>query len=196
MLIKPPVVVSAPDVEPVTLEDTKEFMHVTGNNENTRIEGLITTARLRCEAELGQAFITQTLDIYFDAFPSCIELPRNPVQGVTSITYYDSNGDLQTLATSAYVVDLRSVPARIIPARGTSWPVTEPDHPNAVVVEFVAGYGDSLSSPQISSVDSVPQNLKTAVMTLTQHLFDHPLSSDLPAAVRLNLFSDHQLFKV
>ena len=196
MLIKPPVAVDGPDEEPVSLEETKEFIHVTGNAENYRISALITTARLSCEAELSQAFITTTFDLYFDAFPAVILLPRNPVQGVVSISYYDSNGDLQTLDSSLYRVDLRAVPARIQPARDASWPETESDHPNAVIVEFVAGYGDSISSPQISSVDSVPENIKTAIKTLVQHLLDQPLSTEIPAAVRVNLYSDHQLFKV
>ena len=74
-----------------------------------------------------------------------IYLPRNPVQSVESITYYDTDGVKHTLDPATYILDSDSEPARIIPAPNASWPATQ-NRPGAVEVRFVAGYGDNGSS--------------------------------------------------
>lgn len=105
---------------------------------------LIAAARGHAEQELKRKLITQTLDAYFDSFPSEILLP--PLQSVTSIVYTDDAGDEQTLSASLYTVDAVSIPARIVPAYGQAWPSTR-DQPNAVRVRFVAGYGLAAAVP-------------------------------------------------
>lgn len=115
---------------------------------------LIASARAAAELELRRKLITQTLDAYFDAFPAfpnerfatprCFLLP--PLQSVTSITYYDTDGVEQTLAADQYTVDAISEPARIEPAYGVTWPGTR-EQMNAVKVRFVAGYGDAADVP-------------------------------------------------
>jgi len=69
-----------------------------------------------------------------------------PLQSVTAITYFDSNGVEQTLAADQYLVDSTTQPARITPAYGLVWPVTQWRH-NAVKVRFVAGYGAASAVP-------------------------------------------------
>jgi len=110
---------------------------------------LIASARASAEQELRRPLITQTLDAYFDDFPteSPHEILLPPIQSVTSITYMDSDGATQTLAASGYTVDARSYPARVVPAYGESWPSTR-DQVNAVTVRFVAGYGPASAVPQ------------------------------------------------
>lgn len=76
-----------------------------------------------------------------------IVLERGPIASVESITYTDQNAVTQTLAGSAYVVDLVSEPARIVPAYGTTWPATL-NQINAVTVNFTAGYGVAAAVPQ------------------------------------------------
>lgn len=87
----------------------------------------------------GQAIGAQSWNLTLDGFPPAIELQRGPVTGVSSIVYFDSNGGTQTLAGSAYLVDLTSTPERIYPAPGISWPGTQ-IRANAVVVTFATGY--------------------------------------------------------
>lgn len=122
---------------------------------------LIKAARQAAELELRRYLVTQTVDAYLDAFP-CIDVRRldqehpyfaareirlPPLQSVTSITYTDGEGAEQTLDTSLYTVDAASIPARIVPAYGTTWPTTR-EQPNAVRVRFVAGYGAASAVPQ------------------------------------------------
>src|SRR4030067_860491 len=84
------------------------------------------------------ALITQTWELYLDAFPAWeIRVPKPTLQSITSIVYTDTDGILQTLAGSMYLVDNKSEPGRITPAFGEVWPVTRAQI-NAVIVRFVA----------------------------------------------------------
>lgn len=108
---------------------------------------LITAARQHVEPYLKRKIITQTLDLYLDCFPGwTLKLPV-PIQSVTSIAYFDSNGVEQTLAADQYLVDSTTEPARITPAFGLVWPVTQYRN-NAVKVRFVAGYGAASAVPK------------------------------------------------
>lgn len=106
---------------------------------------LIKSARQSAETLLGRYLITQTVDLYLDDFPGWeIRLP--PLQSVSAITYVDQNGDTQTVAASDYLVDAVSVPARITPAYGKTWPAPRQQN-NAAKVRFVAGYGAASAVP-------------------------------------------------
>lgn len=106
---------------------------------------LITAARQHAETYLKRALITQTVDLHLDCFP-CWTIKLPPLQSVTAITYFDSNGVEQTLAADQYLVDSTTLPARITPAYGLVWPSTQYRN-NAVKVRFVAGYGAASAVP-------------------------------------------------
>ena len=112
---------------------------------------LIQAARQHAEQELRRYLITQTLDAHFHEFPDAdddehLRFNLPPLQSVTSITYVDIDGATQTLASSQYLVDAKSRPARIEPAYGVVWPSTR-EQMNSVTVRFVAGYGAASAVP-------------------------------------------------
>lgn len=154
--------ITAPSVEPITLEEARQHLRVTSTSEDALILALVTTARLHAEEISERAFVTQTWDYSLDAFPAGIfELPKAPLQSVTSVTYLDTDGASQTLDSSLYKVDAVSDPGRIAPAYGEVWPSTR-DEPNAVTVRFVAGYGLAAA---------VPRPLKQAMLLILGHLY-------------------------
>ncbi len=158
-------VFTQPQGEPVTLDEAKCHLRVTVTEDDMLIEGLILAAREQIELECSRALIKQTLELALDAFPcEAIILPRPPLVSVTSIVYTDVNGNAQTLATSEYTVDTRREPAEIVPAWGKSWPSTR-EVPNAVVIRYVAGYGDD---PGL-----VPEALKLAAKMLIGHWYEN-----------------------
>lgn len=69
------------------------------------------------------------------------------LQSVESITYIDTDGVRQTLAPSAYKVDVVAAMGRIVPAYGTAWPLTR-NEINAVEVSFTSGYGAPSDVPR------------------------------------------------
>ena len=136
-----PIKVITPPAElPVTVAEVKAFANVSINDDDTLLTSLLTSAVAKTENRTGSRIITQTLELYLDSFPGTtgeIRLP-GPVASVTSVKYTDTDGDEQTLASSKYVLDAVSNPARLVPAYEEEWPETR-EKVNAVVIRFVTG---------------------------------------------------------
>lgn len=169
--------------EPVTLTEAKLHVRQDGTADDDLITSLIKAARETVENITGRALITQTWRMTMDAFPSdgVIWVPRPNLLTVTSITYTDSNGATQTLASTEYVVDVDSLPGRIHRAYNVSWPDTRAV-PNAVTVTFTAGYG---------AASLVPESYKAAIKLLVGNWYENreqvivgTTSSDLPMGVQ------------
>jgi uncharacterized phiE125 gp8 family phage protein len=153
-------------VEPVTAAQVRDQLRQDETAQDTMIDLLITAAREGVEKYLGRTLNTTTYNIFYDDFPTTIELPRPPYQSVTHVKYYDSDGVQQTLtAVTDYQTDLISEPARIEAAYGTTWPTSRAIL-NAVEVRYVAGYGDA--------ADDVPQPIRQLVTAIAVDLFEHP----------------------
>lgn len=135
--------------EPITLEDAKTHLREDLDDEanDAYIESLITVARQAAEDRTGKTLLATTWQRTLDGFPCEIDLEHGPVSAVSWVKYYDDAGALQTLASDQYDVDLVSTPARIAPAYGVIWPATRSGRPNAVQVQFVAGYADAAAIP-------------------------------------------------
>ena len=113
-----------------------------------------------------------TYDLTMPMFSSLrITLPRPPLDRVTWIKYYDTNGVVQTFgsttgstgSTGYYTtVKPQKQPGYVEPAYDQTWPATR-DRPDAVTVRFVAGS---------TAASSVPDTAKAAVLLKLEHLFD------------------------
>jgi len=171
--------VTRPEVEPISHDDAKLWLRLDHTTEDTLVDSLIQMVREQVE-EHGIAVITQTWDLRLDRFPSVIRIPKTPVQEVSSISYIDTDGDTQTLAASQYTVDVYSVPARIVPAYGLSWPIARSD-PNAVTVRFIAGYGSGATPAEIP--ERILQAMRLAVTTAYAMRADHEAAQTAVARV-------------
>lgn len=153
-----------PAVEPISTAEAKAQSHVSTADDDTYIDTLIKASRQQCEIEQARSYITQTWELRLDRFPAEIELPRPPVQSVTSVAYIDTDGDSQTLtAVTDYQVSLNGVLPRIMPAVDKEWPTVRESTYDAVTVTYVAGYGDAGSD--------VPDLVKLAVKMLVAHWY-------------------------
>jgi uncharacterized phiE125 gp8 family phage protein len=152
---------TAPTAEPVSSSEAKLHLRVDASTDDTLIAQIITAAREWCEAFQNRCFITQTLTCYMDEFPDIIDLPRLPVQSVSSVKYLDEQGVQQTLSASLYRVDV--INGRMTPAYGESWPCTRVDT-NAVEIEYIAGYG---------AAAAVPASVKQAMLLLIGHFYEN-----------------------
>lgn len=160
----PTKIITEPGVEPVTLADAKQYLRVSGTDEDALILRLIATARRRAEKLTWRALCTQTIDYVLDEFHCrVIELPAPPLQSVTHVKYFDLNGTEQTMDSSLYQVDTISEPGRIAPAYLQVWPSTR-DQMNAVTVRMVCGYGGTAQ---------VPPDIANAVLLMVGHYYEH-----------------------
>lgn len=135
-------VVTAPQQEPVTLAELKEWCRYYGTDQDYTLLLLARAMRGYAENLTGRAFIRRDLEQIFDCFPCrVIYLPQPPLASVASIIYLDTDGTLQTLtgSPSQFQVDTDHEPGRVWPLYQESWPSTL-DELNAVRIRFTAGY--------------------------------------------------------
>ena len=171
MLVVPqqtgPTLVTAATSDPVTLTQAKAYCSITGSANDTLITDLITAATDYVQRMVGQQLIQATLLQTWDFFPdwfSPMTLDRRPITSVAWVKYYDLDGTFTTLSTSNYWTSLKSRPPRIIPTINYQWPQVQYGRPEAVQVQYVAGYANA---------GSVPPGLITAIKALVKHWYDN-----------------------
>ena len=149
----------APTVEPLSLAEAKAHLRVDITDDEDLITDLIKGARELAEVATNRQFLDATWQLKLDSFPvagkpglvidadGSIRLPRAPVLTATqvAITYIDSAGASQTLATTVYGVDLASEPGRVYLLYNQTWPATR-GQKRAVTITYHAGYGTTSAS--------------------------------------------------
>ncbi len=164
--VKYKIKVSVPPViEPVELDPLKRLLKITWDHENADLLKVIKSARKRCEKLTRRHFIDTTVRMNLPMFPGdrWIELPRRPLQSVTSIKYQDTDDAQQTLAVTEYVMDQDDERPRIVLKSDKSWPaVLGGGEPDQVEVLYVCGYG--------TTILSVPDEILQAVMRAATRL--------------------------
>lgn len=135
-------IITAPSAV-LTLEQLRRHCKIdppdSANDVDTDLSAALAAAHAHAQHYAGISIGSQTLELALDVFPDgAIQLPQGPVTAVSSVTYVDSAGDTQTLASSAYSLDDYSTPQWLLPAVDTVWPDTY-EAANAVKVRYVAG---------------------------------------------------------
>ena len=151
-----------PTIEPVSLAEAKLHLRVDHTDEDVMIAGLVTAAREWCESFTGRQFCLATWQLKRDVFAATVELPHPPLSSFTSITYTDTAGASQTLASTVYTVNSSGIFPRVYLAYGQTWPAVR-DIPDAVTYNYIAGYG--------STAASVPHSIKQAVKVMIEKLY-------------------------
>ncbi len=131
-----------PSREPVSLALAKSHLRVDGADDDSLISGLISAARNWAEGYQNRAYLEQTWYLWLDDFPSedYIEIPLPPLQSITSIKYYDTDGTEATMDSGDYIVDVTGFLGRVVLAYRESWPTTTLRPAKGVCIEFVCGY--------------------------------------------------------
>lgn len=156
-----------PAIEPLDLEEVKKARRFSPTSLDTLFDLWIGAARQEYEEMTGRQLITATWAYILDAFPDdgVIELPRPPLQSVTSVSYDDGAGPVVFASSNYRVV----TPSGVHPTRGriallnsATWPtLTYVGQPGAVTIQFQAGYGNTPGD--------VPSLVKYALLMLVGH---------------------------
>lgn len=155
--------VTGPATEPLSLEEVKLYLRVDNTVENNLITALILAARQTVEDRCQRPLISQTWSANYDSNELNLNVKfinKAPLLSFTDVKYYDSEGDLQTLAASDYEVDLYGSPARF---RLKTIPNVREGF-NAMQATFVCGYANAAS---------VPQPIKQAMYLIIGHLYEN-----------------------
>jgi uncharacterized phiE125 gp8 family phage protein len=139
-----------PTTEPITLDELKTRLRVTGCDFDNELSDLLKAGRLQVEADTYRRLITQTVEYIIEDFASLlgpIEIRLAPIQSITSLAYYDRDDVLQTYPAGQYYANLSSTPPEIVLKEAKQWPNTELYRPNKVVITAVVGYGAATAVP-------------------------------------------------
>lgn len=157
--------ITDPTAPPVGLDQAKEHLKVTYEDEDYLIQLLIDGATEHAESVTRRAIMPRDFILYLDQFPNTpsIEIPRPNLQSVASVKYYDADNAEQTFASAKYFVDAVTAPGCVRLAPYEIWPDTY-ERPNAVFIEYTAGYAD---------ITDVPDGLKIAILLMVGHWFEN-----------------------
>lgn len=158
------VQVTAPTQEPVTAAQMAAHSRIDVDDDEL-LGVYIKAARQWCEAYTRRAFITQTWDMYLDAWPSSpVHVPLPPLQSVTSWKYTDDSGNQSTWSSANYLVSA-GTPGRITTVSDATFPTVTLQEADGVVIRFVCGYG--------STPDDTPETVRQAIRLLAAHLYEN-----------------------
>lgn len=148
------------------MAQAKSHLRVDGADDDTLIADIIKAARQYCEDYQNRAYVTQTWDLWLNAWPGgdAIKIPLPPLQSVTSVKYYDTANAEAIMAPADYFVDNVTEPGRVVVAYGKTWPAASLRPANSVTVRFIAGYGDAAAVPQV---------IKQAMLLVIGDMYEH-----------------------
>lgn len=75
--------------EPVTLSEFKAYAHITYTDDDTVLTAIVKSARLALENFTGKSFGTKTIEVIFGTSGKGINLPKGPVDAITTIEYLE-----------------------------------------------------------------------------------------------------------
>lgn len=180
--------ISKPSIEPVSMDDLRQYLRLDTKADDSRLSALIAPARQFFEESTGRALISQTWLAAVSEIPRegdeqwwdgvregaiseigrvqqrVIELPRGPLIEVTEVKYYDDKNNSTTDDLNKYYQNTIDDPGQLVLNNGEVWPTfTRPI--NGLEITYKAGYGDD--------VDDIPFAIKQCLLQLCAHWYEN-----------------------
>lgn len=175
----------APLIDPVTLSEVKAHLNINHDADNELLSNLIKVAVESCQNLTNLSFISQTWTGYNKYLTTILEIPRAPTISISTVKYYDSDNELQTISSDNYFLSFDGAFSNIVFVTDYTLP-TLYNRPDAVQIEFVAGFG--------VAADDVPMPIKQAILLTIGHFYAHRESVSIdkmdivPETVQMLLF--------
>lgn len=129
---------AAPTLRPVSLDEAKTHLKVSGTDEDNLITIYLDAAIAACENKLQTAIMDTNFILYQRSFCQHLDLQKNWVSQINSVKYYDDNGIQQTINSSNYTLQDFKVPNVLYFNESYSFPSTD-SREFSVEVDFNAG---------------------------------------------------------
>lgn len=173
-----PIQLNAPAEEPLTLAETKAYLHIEHNTEDAIISQCILATRQMAENLLKSSLVTQSWKIAFDkSAPVEIFLPMAPVQSITSVVLIDESGASSTVAAANYYID--SSRSKLISEISLT--------ADRVEISYIAGFGAATAVPA-----SIKQGMLQHIASMYENRGD---GGDIPLAT-LALYRPWMMLRV
>lgn len=156
--------VTGPAALAVSLDDVKTHLRLSGSSEDAYLTRLVEAAVEAVERYTKRDLITKTYKQLQDTFFRINQIRKSPNVSVTSVKYYGQDNIQQTLSSALYYALNYSQYLGIFPVTDGNWPSTY-IRPQAVEINFTAGYGTSSSS--------VPASIKQAILMLVANMYEN-----------------------
>lgn len=167
-------IITAPSSTPISVAEAKANSRVDASDEDSQFARWIKEAVALAENYMRAAIMQRRVEQTVDAFPDAeveIELPpawnsTTPVAApiaLVSLTYVDSAGATQTVATTDYTIDDTNWPFWMLPAFDFDWPETQ-GSANDVRVRYDTGY---------ASAADVPEDILGWLLAYVDHKYHH-----------------------
>lgn len=155
-----------PTDQPVTLDETKDFLRQDGDGDDTLISALIRAATHQAEKYTNRFFIERTVEAKFagSEFSRCERYPflnvrRAPLSSITSFKVM-VNDALADIPSTSYQLKESTSFARVLITDS----ITGDDVPFPLVLTCVVGYGKS---------KDVPEDIRTAIKMIVAFLYEN-----------------------
>ncbi|QUT04838.1 head-tail connector protein [Sphingobium phenoxybenzoativorans] len=146
--------------EPLSLQQAKAHLRVDGDDEDDLISSCIVEARGWVEDYTGLILTSRAIVESVSAFDA--RLRAWPITTLETISYTDTDGLSQTLASADYTAQLTTRPARITAAPGVRFPALLPN--TRISVSLTAGFTDAAAM-----IDFAPNLLRAMKIMLTEY---------------------------
>lgn len=141
---------AAPASEPLTSAVIKAHLDIASSEtgHDVEITRLGVLSRELFEEDTQIITTNSTWTHTLSCFPgNAIQLIHRPISSISSVQYYDSNNQIQTVSAIDYSLDAARRKVRL--GSSASWPTTY-DRWDAVIITYVAGHGaDDTSVPRL-----------------------------------------------
>lgn len=147
--------ITAPAGEPLSLSETKLYLRVDHDDEDTLISDLIVAARMTAEDWLRRSLMSQAWKLVYDDYlPEIVQLPMGPVNDITSVTVLNRDATSQSVSSSTYYLN----------AAMNCLIFDSPVLGFMVELAYTTGYGDA---------DVVPAPIKQGLLSHIAALYDN-----------------------
>jgi uncharacterized phiE125 gp8 family phage protein len=152
-------------VEPVTMQQVKDHLRITWEEEDALIYSFLVAAREYVEKITSQAVIPQTINAYYDNLPvfsGSLSLPLSNAVAITSVKYLDSAYAQITMPSSEYYLTVGQ-PNKVFfksPAPASA------DQPDSVEIIYTAGYGSAPFKP-------FAQAIRASILVMVADLYEN-----------------------
>ena len=174
------IVVTEPLVEWITLADAKAWLKVDHTDDDDLITALLPAVRKSVEHYMRRKVLACDIVETWMQWPGAkIELYWSKLNEVTAIKYIDEAGDEQTVDSSNYFLGSNYRPPFIMFGIEYQFPAVTVS-PNAVTVEYSAGWADA---------DSIPGDILVAMKLVLSDMYENRTDTvrRLPTASMLYL---------
>lgn len=137
--MNPVKLITPTTLEPVTLAEAKDALHISGNDFDLTLRIYLDAAIRRVENFRQSPVMSSEWELYLKTWPTNVSLEKHPVSAINSVKYYDDDNALQTVASTNYRLQDFRVPCRLeFDSDFTQPSVYDREYP--IVVNFQAGY--------------------------------------------------------